>query len=163
MVAYKLYLRSISYIFCVNAAVSNFLASAEDLSHYIIWKWHCIGKNSILLWINFSKHNGNTTTQKHKDLHANLFSLKEKPQDKLQIISLYQIEITTLRDTTWVKKISLFLFTYCSLPRCIFSLPLSIFLFSLACSHSRSSTRLHFSPQSHLWDFSLFTFLQMAE
>ena len=56
----------------------------------------------------------------------------------------------TLRDTTWVKKNSLFLFTHCSLPHYIFSLPLSIFLFSFACSHSRSSARLHFSPQSHL-------------
>ena len=89
---------------------------------------------------------------------------REKPQDKLRIILLYQIEITTLRDTTWVKKTSLFLFTHYSLPHCIFSFPLSIFLFFFfACAHSCSSTRLHFSPQSHLWDFSLFTFLQMAE
>ena len=38
---------------------------------------------------------------------------------------------------------SLFLFTHCSLSHCVFSLTLSIFLFSFACSHSRNSSRLH--------------------
>ena len=35
------------------------------------------------------------------------------------------------RDTTWVKKNSLFLFTHCSLPHCVFSLTLFIFLLCL--------------------------------
>ena len=53
------------------------------------------------------------------------------------------------------KKNSLFLLTYCSLLHCVFSLTLSIFLFSFACSHSRSSSRLHLVLTT-LWDFSSF-------
>ena len=83
---------------------------------------------------------------------------RKKPRDKLRIISLYKIEITTLRDTTWVKKKknSLFLLTHCSLPHCVFSLTLFIFLFSFACSHSRSSSRLHLVLTT-LWDFTSFS------
>ena len=55
--------------------------------------------------------------------------------------------MTTLRDTTCVKKKSLFLFTHCSLSHCVFSLTLSIFLFSFACPHSRNSSKL---PQSSI-------------
>ena len=67
----------------------------------------------------------------------------------------------TLRDTTWVKKNSLFLFTHCSLPHFVFFLTLSIFL-SFACSHSRSSSRLHRSSHSGTSLF-FFSHLQMAE
>ena len=73
---------------------------------------------------------------------------REKSRDKLWIISLYQIKIITLRDIIWVKKNSLFLFTQCSLSYRVFSLTLSIFLFPFACSHSRSSSRLHQSSVS---------------
>ena len=73
---------------------------------------------------------------------------REKPRDKLWIFSLYQIEITTLRYTTWVKKNSLLLFTHCSLSHYVFSLTLTIFLFSFSCSHSLNSSRLHQSSVS---------------
>ena len=53
------------------------------------------------------------------------------------------------------KKNSLFLLTYCSLLHCVFSLTLSIFLFSFACSHSRSSSRLHLVLTT-LWNFTSF-------
>ena len=82
------------------------------------------------------------------------FPWKKKLWDKLRIISLYWIEITTLKDTTWVKKL-IFFFTHCSLLHCVFSLTLSIFLFSFACSHSRSSSRLHLVLTT-LCDFSSF-------
>ena len=85
-----------------------------------------------------------------------LFPRREKPGDKLRIISLYQIEITTLIDTTRVKKNSIFLFTHYSLSHFLFSLTLSIFLFSFACSHSSNSSRLHQSSIS-LAGTSLFT------
>ena len=85
-----------------------------------------------------------------------LFPWREKTGDKLRTLSLYQIEITTLRDTTWVKKNSLFLFIHCSFSHCVFSLTLSIFLFSFACSHSRNSSRLHQSSVS-LVETSLFS------
>ena len=85
-----------------------------------------------------------------------LFPWREKPGDKLRTISLYQVEMTTLRDTTWVKKNSHFLFTHCSFSHCVFSLTLSIFLFSFAWSHSRNSSRVHQSSVS-LIETSLFS------
>ena len=90
-------------------------------------------------------------TQAHKNTKIYVGTLsprREKPGDKFQIISLYQIVITTLIDTTWVKKNSVFLFTHYSLPHFVFSLTLSIFFFSFACSYSRNSSRLHQSSTS---------------
>ena len=81
---------------------------------------------------------------------------REKPRDKLQIISLYQIEITTLIDTTWVKKNYIFLFIHYSLSHFVISLTLSIFLFSFACPHSSNSSRLQQSSFS-LAGTSIFT------
>ena len=84
-----------------------------------------------------------------------LFPWREKSRDELRIISLYKIEITTLRDTTWVKKKkpSLFFFTHCSLPHYVFSLTLSIFLLSFACSLMQFfKTALVLT----LWDFTSF-------
>ena len=81
---------------------------------------------------------------------------RKKPRDKFRIISLYKIESTALRNTTWEEKNSLFLFTYCFLPHYVFSLTLSIFLSSFACSHSSSSSRLHLVLTT-LWDFTSFS------
>ena len=67
------------------------------------------------------------------------------------------MEITTLKDTIWAKK-TLFFFSLTALFLTVylsqFSLTLSIFSFSFACSHSRSSSRLALS--SHFGTSLLF-------
>ena len=90
-------------------------------------------------------------TQAHKNIKIYVGThspRSEKPGEKFRIISLYQIEITTLIDTTSVNKNSIFLFTQYSFSHFVFSLTLSIFFFSFACSHSRNSSRLHQSSVS---------------
>ena len=84
------------------------------------------------MWINFSKYSGSTTTQEHKDLHGNPFSLKGKTTEQTPNNFTILINITTLRNTTWAKKTFFFLFIDKSLPHCI---SLTIF-----------SSPLYFSP-----------------
>ena len=91
-------------------------------------------------------------TQAHKNtkIYVGTHSPRsEKPGDKFRIISLYQIEITTLIDTTWVKKNSIFLFTHYSFSHFVFSLTLSIF-FSLLLAFSNVILQDCTNPQSHL-------------
>ena len=77
---------------------------------------------------------------------------REKPRNKLRIILLYKIEITTLRDTTWVKKLSFSFHSILSFLLCIFSYPLYFsLLFLLAFTHAA------LSPHTlELHPFSLF-------
>ena len=107
-------------------------------------------------------NNESTTIQEYKDLRGNPFSLKGKITGQTpNNFTISKIDITTLRDTTWVKKKPLFFFLLTTLFLTVylsqFSLAIYIFLFSFACFHSRSSPKLH-CPQSHTLGL-FFTFL----
>ena len=82
---------------------------------------------------------------------------REKPRDKLRIILLYKIEITTLKNITWVKKLSFSFHSLLSFSLCIFSYPPYFsLLFLLALTHGA------LSPHT-LGLHSFFPSAQMAE
>ena len=89
---------------------------------------------------------------------------REKPRNKLRIISLYKIEITTLRDTIWVKKkkLSFSFHSLLSSSLCIFSYSL---YFSLLSSLLSLTQLFKTAPSPHhiLGTSLLFPSAQMAE
>ena len=74
---------------------------------------------------------------------------REKPGDKFRIISLYQIEITTLIDTTWVKKTPFF-FSLTTLFLILYFLLPSLFFSSLLLPLTHVLLQDCTNPQSHL-------------
>ena len=77
---------------------------------------------------------------------------REKPRNKLRIISLYQIEIITLRDITWEKKNSpfLFLFLFTALFLTVYFLLTSLFFSSFFLTLTHAILQDCNNPQSHL-------------
>ena len=125
-----------------------------------------VGKNSIQVWINFSKYSGSTTTQEHKDLYRNSFSSKGKITEQIlnnftilnRDYNIYRYNLSKEKILFFFSLTALFLTVYLSQ----FSLTLYIFLFSFTCSHSRSSPRLH-CPQSHSLGLLFTLLLQMTK
>ena len=97
---------------------------------------------------NFSKHSGRTITQEYKDLRGNPFSLKGKTTGQTpNNFTISNRDYNTYRYNLSKEKLhfsfhSLLSFSF------LFSLTLSIFLFSFACSHLSNSSRLHQSSFS---------------